>query len=92
MIFIDADKDNNLEYFKYALGMSRVGSVIVVDNVVRGGKVVDWENQEGSVVGVRRLMDWVREGKEGAERVECTGLQTVGGKGWDGFLMAVVVA
>lgn len=91
MIFIDADKDNNLEYFKYALKLGRVGTVIVVDNVVRGGKVVDWENEEGSVVGVRRLMSWLREGKEGAERVECTALQTVGGKGWDGFLMSLMV-
>ena len=87
MVFIDADKESNVEYFKYALKFARNGTLIIVDNVVRQGRVVDWENLDPSVMGVRRVFE-----KMGAERrVECTAIQTVGSKGWDGFAMALVV-
>jgi predicted O-methyltransferase YrrM len=83
--FIDADKENNAAYFEHALRMSRKGAVIVVDNVVRDGKVVD-PNGNAMVQGVRRLFDALSKD----ERVSATAIQTVGDKGYDGFLMAVV--
>ena len=84
-VFIDADKTNNVHYFEWALRLSRPGAVIIVDNVVRDGKVLDPEAEE-KVQGVRRLADKLT----GDTRVSATALQTVGGKGWDGFILAVV--
>lgn len=84
-IFIDADKPNNPHYFDWALKLSRPGSVIIVDNVVRQGKVLD-PNAEDKVQGVRRLAEKLATDT----RVNATALQTVGGKGWDGFILAVV--
>ena len=93
-VFIDADKENNLTYFKYALeSFSRVGTVIVVDNIARRGKLADEENDESHVVGTRKLFEWLKEQEDnGTSRVESTAIQTVGSKGWDGFLIATVVA
>jgi len=84
--FIDADKENNAGYFEHALRMSHKGSIIIVDNVVRDGKVVD-PNGNSMVQGVRRLFEMASKEK----RVSATAIQTVGDKGYDGFLMAVVL-
>ncbi|HDR9505386.1 methyltransferase [Burkholderia cepacia] len=85
-IFIDADKDNNPVYLDAALKLSRPGTVIVVDNVVRGGRVADPDNREPDVVGVRegfaRLM--------AEPKLTTTAVQTVGQKGWDGFSISIV--
>jgi len=84
--FIDADKANVPNYFEWALKLSRPGSVIVVDNMVRGGKVVDTDTQDDNINGVRRLV----EALTADSRVSATALQTVGSKGHDGFLVAIV--
>lgn len=84
--FIDANKEDNADYFVQALRMSRKGSVIVVDNVVREGRVAD-QNGNAQVQGVRRMFDMI--GQEPC--VSATAIQTVGMKGYDGFLMAVVL-
>jgi predicted O-methyltransferase YrrM len=86
--FIDADKENNPDYFQWALRLSRPGSVIVVDNVVREGAVIDAKSRDASVQGVRRLHAMIAEEK----RVSATALQTVGVKGYDGFTLALVLA
>lgn len=86
LTFIDADKKNCAAYFTWALELSRPGSLIVVDNVVRGGRVVDASSEDESVQGVRRLMDLLAA----EPRVVATALQTVGGKGYDGFALALV--
>jgi predicted O-methyltransferase YrrM len=83
--FIDADKPSNPDYFRWALKMTRPGGIIVVDNVVRGGAVVD-ENGDASVQGVRRLAELIHA----EPRVDATALQTVGDKGYDGLLIALV--
>jgi len=86
--FIDADKQSNPEYFSWALKLSRPGSLIVVDNVVRDGKVIDSRSRDASVQGVRRLNDLIAAEK----RVSATAVQTVGAKGYDGFTVALVTA
>ena len=86
--FIDADKSNNAEYFSWALKLSRPGSVIVVDNVVREGKVIDAKSRDASVQGVRRLNELIA----GEPRVSVTAIQTVGSKGYDGFAVALVLS
>jgi len=86
--FIDADKQNNAEYFRWALQLSRPGSLIVVDNVVRDGKVIDARSRDASVQGVRRLNQLIASEK----RVSATAIQTVGMKGYDGFMVALVTA
>jgi predicted O-methyltransferase YrrM len=85
--FIDADKQNNAEYFGWALKLSRPGSLIVVDNVVRGGAVVDASSRDAAVQGVRRLNELIAAEK----RVAATAIQTVGVKGYDGFAIALVL-
>ena len=84
--FIDADKPNIPEYFDWALRLSRSGSIIIVDNVIREGAVINADSEDASVQGVRRLND--RLALESS--VTVTTLQTVGGKGYDGFTIAVV--
>ena len=84
--FIDADKANIPEYFRWALELSRVGSVIVVDNVVRGGAVIDPASADPNVQGVRRFNDLVAA----EPRVTATAIQTVGSKGYDGFAIVLV--
>ena len=83
--FIDADKESNADYFDHAVRLSRKGAVIIVDNVVRNGAVTD-PGGNAQVQGVRRMMDAINR----ETRVEATAVQTVGNKGYDGFLMAVV--
>ena len=87
LIFIDADKESYTEYLEWALKLSRAGTVIVADNVVRDGKVADADCDDPLVQGVRRFMD-----RLAAEpRLSSTALQTVGAKGYDGFALAVVL-
>jgi len=86
-IFIDADKPNNPAYFEWALKLSRPGSLIVIDNVVRGGAVVNAKSDDESVKGVRRVLEMI----SGEPRVEATALQTVGSKGYDGFVIMRVI-
>src|SRR6185295_14019111 len=74
LAFIDADKQNNPEYFSWALKLSRPGGLIVVDNVVRDGKVIDSRSRDASVQGVRKLNELVAAEK----RVSATAVQTVG--------------
>ena len=87
LVFIDADKVNIPEYFAWALRLTRPGSVIIVDNVVRDGKVIDAASVDPSVVGVRRLNEMLAI----ESRVSATTIQTVGSKGYDGLTLAVVV-
>ncbi len=84
--FIDADKANNAAYFNWALRLSRPGALIIVDNVVREGTVADANTAEESALGARALFDAVAA----EPRVTATAIQTVGSKGWDGFLIARV--
>jgi predicted O-methyltransferase YrrM len=84
--FIDADKPNIPEYFDWALRLSRSGSIIIVDNVIREGAVIDANSEDAAVQGVRRLND--RLALESS--VTVTTLQTVGSKGYDGFTIVVV--
>ena len=86
LAFIDADKQSNADYFAWALRLSRPGSVIVVDNVVRAGRVIEAGTADPAVLGVRRLMDMLAA----EPRVEGTAVQTVGSKGHDGFVIAWV--
>jgi|SRR5882757_41622 len=86
LIFIDADKENNVAYFDWAIRLARAGSMIIVDNVVRDGKVLDANNPDPRVQGSRQFAELV-----GAQnRASATTLQMVGVKGWDGFTLAVV--
>jgi len=86
LIFIDADKASSSDYFDWAVKLARPGGLIVVDNVVRHGAVVDGLSQDPSVQGVRRLATHV----QADPRVDATVIQTVGEKGYDGFLIARV--
>jgi predicted O-methyltransferase YrrM len=88
LIFIDADKPSNPDYFAWALKLSRRGSAIVVDNVVRNGAVIDAASDDPSVQGVRRLNELIAA----EPRVSATAIQTVDGKGYDGFAIALVTA
>ncbi|KAF8884297.1 O-methyltransferase family 3 protein [Mucidula mucida] len=85
LAFIDADKESNLEYFEEAKRVIRSGGVIVVDNVVRNGKVSDLEHDDPSSEGVRRLVKAIHNDAE----VDATVIGTVGDKGYDGFLYAI---
>ena len=86
LIFIDADKQNIPAYFDWAMKLSRSGSLIIVDNVVRDGAVIDPTNADPNVQGVRRFIDQL-----GAERrASGTVIQTVGTKGYDGFAIVLV--
>jgi len=88
LIFIDADKPNNPLYLDWALKLSRPGTVIIGDNVVRGGAVTDAASADANVQGVRRFMDMLSSNP----RLDSTAMQTVGEKGWDGFSMSIVKA
>ena len=87
-VFIDADKPNNATYFDWALKLSRPGSIIVVDNVVRDGDVIDADSDSSTVQGVRRLLERIAA----EPRVSATAIQTVGAKGYDGFAVALVTS
>ncbi|MEO7741314.1 MAG: O-methyltransferase [Usitatibacter sp.] len=87
-VFIDADKPSNPQYVEWAVRLARRGTLIVLDNVVRGGKVILRGSEDASVQGVRRAMDiFATDG-----RLSVTAIQTVGTKGYDGFAVALVVA
>jgi predicted O-methyltransferase YrrM len=87
LIFIDADKPSNPHYLEWALKLARPGTVIVVDNVVRDGKVVDPKCADADVQGTRRMTE-----RMAAEpRLSATVLQNVGSKGYDGLALAVVL-
>jgi predicted O-methyltransferase YrrM len=88
LIFIDADKESYPEYLEWALKLSRVGTVIVADNVVRDGKVADANCNDPMVQGVQRFTERLAAER----RLSATVLQTVGVKGYDGFALAVVVS
>lgn len=87
LVFLDADKQNTWAYFQGALRITRPGSVIVVDNVVRHGGLVDAKSADPNVVGMREMVDALAH----EPRVRATGIQTVGGKGYDGFVLALVL-
>jgi predicted O-methyltransferase YrrM len=88
VVFIDADKPNIPHYFEWALRLSRLGTVIIVDNVIRGGAVADASSTDPAILGVRKLHELIAA----EPRVDATALQTVGGKGYDGFTLALVVS
>ena len=87
LIFIDADKASYPEYLDWSLKLSRPGTVIVADNVVREGKIVDAESPDPNIQGVRRFTELMASNP----RLSATMLQTVAGKGYDGFALAVVL-
>jgi len=87
LIFIDADKGNNPQYLEWALKLSRRGSVIVVDNIVRHGRVIDAKSKEPDVRGTRRCLEMMAANP----RLSAFAMQTVGEKGHDGFALAVVM-
>ncbi|MBI3565283.1 MAG: O-methyltransferase [Elusimicrobia bacterium] len=87
LVFIDADKASIPDYFAWALKLTRKGALIVVDNVVRGGRIVEEKHPDPNVQGVRRFLDILKDEK----RVQATAIQTVGTKGYDGFALALVV-
>ncbi|HEY1421946.1 MAG TPA: O-methyltransferase [Candidatus Acidoferrum sp.] len=86
LIFIDADKANNAEYVRWALKLSRPGTLIIIDNVVREGAVIDASSTDKDILGTRRLFDELAK----EPRLSSTALQTVGSKGYDGFALALV--
>ncbi|NKY52794.1 O-methyltransferase [Nocardia vermiculata] len=88
LVFIDADKINNAEYVRWALRLTRPGSVVIVDNVVRRGALAGGDPDDPGVRGAREALQVLAA----EPRLDATVLQTVGGKGWDGFAYAVVVA
>ncbi|MBX7551408.1 O-methyltransferase [Streptomyces sp. tea 10] len=88
LVFIDADKANNARYVEWALRLTRAGSVIVIDNVVRGGRVADPDSTDPDVIGTRAAIDLIAT----HPRLSGTALQTVGTKGYDGFALARVLA
>lgn len=87
-VFIDADKPSNPDYLRACLQLAREGTLIVVDNVIRGGAVVDPANEDPRVIGVRRMNEMLATDP----RIEATAIQTVGSKGWDGFALIRVVS
>lgn len=86
-VFIDADKQGNVHYVEEAVRLGRTGTTIIVDNVIREGAIVDPDNDDPRVVGTRKLFEHVAN----HPKLEATAIQTVGCKGWDGFLLARVV-
>jgi len=88
MFFIDANKSNMPEYFEWSLKLARKGSVIIADNVVREGAVLDARSKDADIQGIRRFLEMV--GKE--KRVSGTALQTVSTKSYDGFALVLVTS
>jgi len=86
LVFIDADKANNPHYVEWALKLTRAGSLIIVDNVVRGGRVADPDDTAPDVVGTRTALELLGS----HPRLTATAIQTVGAKGYDGFALARV--
>jgi predicted O-methyltransferase YrrM len=88
LVFIDADKVHSPDYFAWALEHSRLGSLIITDNVVRDGRLADEASEDPAIQAQHRL----HEQLAAEPRVEATTIQTVGAKGYDGFSLALVVA
>ena len=86
LVFIDADKPNTPDYFKWALRLARIGTLILIDNVVRDGAIADADSQDPAVVAMRRVLAMVAS----EPRVSATVLQTVGEKGYDGLALVLV--
>jgi predicted O-methyltransferase YrrM len=86
LVFIDADKASNPDYFTWALKLTRPASLILIDNVVREGKVTDASNTDPDVTGTRRALEMMAA----EPRVSATAIQVVGVKGWDGIAIALV--
>jgi caffeoyl-CoA O-methyltransferase len=86
LVFIDADKPPYLEYFQAALKLSRKGSIIICDNVIRNGQVLEENSDDEKVRGVRRLNSYLKECTEATSII----MQTVGVKEYDGMVIAVV--
>lgn len=82
-VFIDADKVNNANYLQHACDMTSANAIIIVDNVVRGGEVTNAESTDESIIGTRAVADYVSK----HENLSATVLQTVGNKGYDGFML-----
>lgn len=87
MIFIDADKNNNARYLQYALQMSHPGTVIIGDNVVREGAILDPYSNDSRVQGIRQFYELLADDP----RITATSIQTVGSKGYDGFTIGIVI-
>jgi predicted O-methyltransferase YrrM len=87
LVFIDADKPSNPDYFDWALRLTRPGSLIIIDNVVRQGALADAESKDDRVHGSQRLHEMIAA----ESRVSATTIQTVGSKGYDGFTLALVL-
>ena len=88
LIFIDADKQNIPAYLEWSLRLSRPGTVIITDNVIRDGAIINADDPDPRVPGVRRLFEMM----SADPRLDATALQTVGTKGYDGFTLAIVKA
>lgn len=88
LMFIDADKENNPRYLEWSMRLAKPGSVIIVDNVVRRGNVVDEKSADPNVVGTRRAIEMLAK----EPRLSATAIQTVGSKGWDGFAIARMIS
>ena len=88
LIFIDADKQGYTEYLQWSLKLSRRGTVIIADNVVRNGNVSDPQNKDEMVIGIQRF----NRALAAEKRVSATEIQTVGSKGYDGLAIATVIA
>lgn len=88
LIFIDADKPNNTEYVRWAIKLSRPGTLVIIDNVVRDGAVIDATSTDKDVQGARHLFELLAN----EPRLSATAMQTVGTKGYDGIAFAVVTA
>ncbi|MET9374815.1 O-methyltransferase [Streptomyces sp. NPDC003035] len=88
LVFIDADKVNNPHYVEWALKLSRPGTVVIVDNVVRGGRIADEHSDDPAITGTRAMFELIAR----EPRLDATAFQTVGLKGYDGLLLARVVA
>ncbi len=86
LVFVDADKESIPEYFAWALKLTRVGSLVIVDNVVRGGAIADPDSRDPSIVGLRRFNEIVAV----EPRVTAAAIQTVGAKGYDGLAIVLV--
>ena len=86
MIFVDADKRNNPVYLEWSLRLSRPGTLIVIDNVVRDGGVINAKSEDADIQGIRRFFEMLAK----EPRLSATGIQTVGSKGYDGFVRALV--
>jgi predicted O-methyltransferase YrrM len=92
LVFIDADKTHTPDYFQWALRLTRPGSVIIADNVIRDGALADPDSTDSAVLGSRRLHEMLAgDRSEIGQRVSATTIQTVGAKGYDGFTFALVL-